>query len=80
MLGITHLAVNSSHHQSVGDNLGADIIISAKSPEGIVEAIEVQTKKFTLGVQWHPEDLSATDSNHAVIFEGFINAALSFLC
>jgi len=46
--------VNSTHHQAVG-RLGADLIISAKAEDGIIEAIESTEHKFVIGVQWHPE-------------------------
>jgi Predicted glutamine amidotransferases len=42
------------HHQTV-DVLGAGLVATAWSPEGIVEAIELAERPFTVGVQWHPE-------------------------
>lgn len=49
--------VNSSHHQSV-DRLGEGLMTSAKSPDGVVEAIEYAdktNKNFMAAVQYHPE-------------------------
>ena len=51
---IKNIKTNSSHHQAVG-NLGKNMIVSAKSNDGIIEAIEHQQHPFCLGVQWHPE-------------------------
>jgi putative glutamine amidotransferase len=46
--------VNSIHHQSVKD-LGAGLVIEAKAPDGVVEAIRLADADFVVGVQWHPE-------------------------
>jgi putative glutamine amidotransferase len=46
--------VNSYHHQSI-DHVAAGFRVAAKSPDGIVEAIERTDHPFYLGVQWHPE-------------------------
>jgi putative glutamine amidotransferase len=45
----------SHHHQGV-DALGEGIVASGWSVlDGLVEAIEVPTSRWALGVQWHPE-------------------------
>ena len=46
--------VNSFHHQSVA-RPAPGFLVSARSPDGIVEAIEREEVPFCLGVQWHPE-------------------------
>jgi putative glutamine amidotransferase len=51
--------VNSLHHQTIGD-LGRDLVVSGRSPDGTVEVIELPGRDF-LGVQWHPEALDAHD-------------------
>ena len=48
------LKVNSWHHQSVKD-IGKGLSVTAESADGIVEAIELQGKRFVIGVQFHPE-------------------------
>lgn len=48
--------VNSTHHQAV-DRLGRSLVVSAKAPDGVVEAIEDPSQPFVVGVQWHPEAL-----------------------
>ena len=75
IIGQTELGVNSIHHQCVGARLGEGVSISAVSPDGIVEAVEVASKRFTLGVQWHPEELAAAYPLHAAIFRAFVEAS-----
>ena len=41
---------------------------------GIVEGIEKPDAKFCLGVQWHPEWLSAADPAMQGIFDAFVAA------
>lgn len=52
-----HTMVNSTHHQAV-EQVGSNLIISAKAEDGIIEAIESTKHKFVIGVQWHPEYLN----------------------
>ena len=48
------LPVNSFHHQAVSEP-GPHLKVVAKSPDGIIEAVESTEHKALLGVQWHPE-------------------------
>jgi len=65
--------VNSRHHQAV-QKVGAGLIVSATAPDGVVEAVEDPSKRFCVGVQWHPENFYRTGEFRA-LFEGFIAAA-----
>ncbi|GAA3140168.1 gamma-glutamyl-gamma-aminobutyrate hydrolase family protein [Streptomyces rectiviolaceus] len=47
-------AVPTYHHQAV-DRLGRDLIVSAHAEDGTVEAVELPSGAWVLGVQWHPE-------------------------
>lgn len=53
ILGDRH-DVKSHHHQGFGE-LGAGLREAASAPDGTVEALEDPTRRFTLGVLWHPE-------------------------
>src|SRR6185369_8685169 len=47
------LAVNSHHHQGI-ETLGANLIATAWSSDGIIEAVEdPRSDRFVLAVQWH---------------------------
>jgi len=54
--GTDKIAVNSFHHQAVGDP-GVKFKVTARSADGVVEAMESREFKSILGVQWHPECL-----------------------
>jgi putative glutamine amidotransferase len=75
LVGGRTLRVNSFHHQAVA-NLGEGLHASARSPDGVVEAIEAPGRPFVLGVQWHAECLAARP-RHAALFEGLVDAAHS---
>ncbi len=46
--------VTSHHHQGVG-RLGDGLVESAWAADGTLEGIEDTSRRFVLGVQWHPE-------------------------
>ncbi|HET9480012.1 MAG TPA: gamma-glutamyl-gamma-aminobutyrate hydrolase family protein [Pyrinomonadaceae bacterium] len=55
MAGAESFAVNSHHHQAI-EALGADLIATAWSSDGIIEALEdPRADRFVVAVQWHPE-------------------------
>jgi putative glutamine amidotransferase len=67
--------VNSRHHQAVG-RVAPSFVVSAVSPDGLVEAIERPAAAFCVGVQWHPENFWRTGEFNG-LFEGFVEAARS---
>jgi len=53
--GEVHHETLSHHHQGV-DRIGEDLVVSAwADADALPEAIEIPSKRFALGVQWHPE-------------------------
>jgi gamma-glutamyl-gamma-aminobutyrate hydrolase PuuD len=46
--------VTSHHHQAVG-RLGDGLVECAWADDGTLEALEDPTRRFVVGVQWHPE-------------------------
>ncbi len=50
------LRVNSRHHQGVApEGVAKGLRITATSPDGWVEAVEGESQRWLVGVQWHPE-------------------------
>jgi putative glutamine amidotransferase len=47
-------SVPTYHHQAV-DRLGEGLVPSAHAADGTVEAVELPSARWVLGVQWHPE-------------------------
>jgi gamma-glutamyl-gamma-aminobutyrate hydrolase PuuD len=47
--------VKSHHHQGYG-RLGEGLVEAARADDGTVEAIEDPSRRFALGVLWHPEE------------------------
>jgi putative glutamine amidotransferase len=68
------MPVNSSHHQSV-KAIPPSCHVSARAPDGVIEAIESSGHPFWLGVQWHPEFLYRQDVLQQRLFAAFLKAA-----
>jgi putative glutamine amidotransferase len=49
-----HAPVKSHHHQGFG-RLGKGLVEAARAEDGTLEAIEDPSRRFALGVLWHPE-------------------------
>lgn len=48
--------VKSHHHQGV-DRIGADLVVTGRSvDDDVVEAVELPSRSYALGVLWHPEE------------------------
>lgn len=54
MLGTEEIIVNSWHHQGI-ERVGKGLKITAKSPDGMIEGLELENATFVVGVQFHPE-------------------------
>ncbi len=68
------LEVNSRHHQAIA-RLGDGLRASAHDPkDGTIEAVERSDKRFVVGVQWHPENMSPSDPREAKLFQAFRSA------
>ena len=75
-LGVTTAEVNSFHHQSV-EKLGANLRISARSEDGVIEGIEALDRDYVVGVQWHAESLTNREE-HEQLFRGLAEAAIRY--
>lgn len=75
ILGVGELPVNSMHHQGIKD-LADCLTPSAFAPDGLIEGVEGSNGQFLIGVQWHPEELVATQPPMRRLFEAFVEAAV----
>ncbi|MGZ8578313.1 MAG: gamma-glutamyl-gamma-aminobutyrate hydrolase family protein [Actinomycetota bacterium] len=72
------LRCSSHHHQGV-DQVGSGLMVTGRSPDGLVEAIERivddpqdEGQTWMLGIQWHPEDTAAVDPAQRSLFEALV--------
>jgi putative glutamine amidotransferase len=73
--GTTRRSVNSLHHQAVADP-GAGLVVTARSDDGSVEAVEpADGGGWCAAMQWHPElllaDPAGEDSYEKALFGAF---------
>lgn len=66
------LDVNSFHHQAI-DRLGEGLKVTARAPDGTIEAVEDPAREFLIGVQWHAETL-VHRPYEASLFRSFVEA------
>lgn len=75
--GKQELAVNSFHHQAVG-NVAPGLRVTGRSADGVIEAMESTEHKPILGVQWHPECLGNTWDTEGNVFTWIVDEARLF--
>lgn len=69
------LLVNSHHHQAI-EALGADLVATAWSSDGVIEAFEdPRAGRFVIAVQWHPEMGWQEDQFSQRLFDAFVDHA-----
>ncbi len=75
-MGATEVETASWHHQGLNE-LGAGLRPVAWAPDGLVEAVELDTHPFLQAVQWHPEITAATDPTQQALFDALIDSVRS---
>lgn len=68
------IRVNSFHHQAIRE-VASGFVVSARSSDGVIEAIENTCGAFALGVQCHPEEMWEKDPRFLNFFRALIEAA-----
>jgi gamma-glutamyl-gamma-aminobutyrate hydrolase PuuD len=64
--------VTSHHHQALG-RVGEGLVESAWAADGTLEAVEDPSRRFVVGVQWHPEA-----GEDAALFETLVEQAREY--
>ena len=65
-------AVKSHHHQGVG-RLGEGLVETAWAEDGTVEGVEDPSRRFLVGVLWHPEE-----GEDDALFRGLVREAAAY--
>jgi putative glutamine amidotransferase len=74
ILGSGPVRVNSYHHQSVR-RVAPGFIVSARSADGVIEAVESTGPLFAVGIQCHPETLWKERPRFLNLFKELVAAA-----
>lgn len=73
--GAADAIVNSHHHQAI-ESIGANLVATAWSTDGVIEAMEdPRPDRFVIAVQWHPELGWEDDVISQQLFKSFVNHA-----
>jgi putative glutamine amidotransferase len=74
-LGATDATINSLHHQAIG-RIADGLVAVGRAPDGVIEGVEWTGDDWWMaGVQWHPEELTATDEGwDRALFAAFADA------
>ena len=67
-------SVNTFHREAIVE-VSSTVHVTAHASDGVVEAIEVGSQSFAMGLQWHPELLDAQNHPGARIFDAFVKAS-----
>ncbi len=73
LLGNTKTEVQVYHHQAIKD-VAPGLTVTAKTTDGVIEAVEVNDHPFAVAVQWHPEQTLWEPA----LFVGLIEAAKAY--
>lgn len=74
--GTLDAVVNSHHHQAI-ESVGANLVATAWSSDGVIEALEdPRPDRFVMAVQWHPELGWQDDLLSQHLFRSFVNEVM----
>jgi putative glutamine amidotransferase len=73
LLGTTRTDVDSFHHQAI-DRLAPGLSVSARSDDGVIEAVELPERPV-LAVQWELQEEARVDPRFQAVFEWLVDTA-----
>ncbi|MBQ9072725.1 MAG: gamma-glutamyl-gamma-aminobutyrate hydrolase family protein [Bacilli bacterium] len=76
ILGKKSLIVNSRHNRHI-ENVN-NLLVSAKSLDNQIEALENPNCTYSIGLQWHPESYDFNNQDSKNIFESFIESSIQY--
>ncbi len=67
--------VGRCHHHQAVDVVGSDLVVTAQAADGVIEGLEIPGDRWSVAVQWHPEDSARDDPIQQRLFAAFVAAA-----
>ena len=65
------MEIVSWHHQAI-DKIPDELTITAQSRDGVIEGLELDSHRWLVAVQWHPELSAEQDELQQKLFNGLI--------
>jgi putative glutamine amidotransferase len=73
MFGQASIGTNSFHHQAIKDP-APGFRVSARTRDGVIEAVEAADGAFVMAVQWHPESMVERHPEMRILFQELVRA------
>lgn len=73
-LGVEEIEVDSFHHQAI-DRVAPGLRVTARAPDGVVEAVELDGSSSVVAVQWELQEEWRVDRRFLRVFERFVETA-----
>lgn len=70
----SEVEIVSWHHQSIKEPAG-EMVVTAHSGDGVIEAVEIDSHPWLVGVQWHPELSAAENPLQQRLFDVLVEQA-----
>jgi putative glutamine amidotransferase len=70
-LGVEEIEVDSFHHQAI-DQVAPGLRVTARAPDGVVEAVELDGSSSVVAVQWELQEEWRVDRRFLRLFERFV--------
>lgn len=70
----SEVEIVSWHHQSIREAAG-EMVVTAYSGDGVIEAVEIDSHPWLVGVQWHPELSAAENPLQQKLFDVLVEQA-----
>ena len=74
VLRTNRCSVQSHHHQAIRD-VAPGLSVTARSNDGVIEAVEKTDHRWFIGIQWHPEVSAAENPVQQRLFDALVAAA-----
>jgi len=74
IVSTSRMEIVSWHHQAVNE-VPKEFTVNARSADGVIEGIEMDSHPWLIGVQWHPELSASQDSLQQQLFDVFVETS-----